>query len=208
MRLSQAQSRKIAAGIILGFFVVGAIFLLSRPKGGAGRAAENIDSTPISVDSQPQPGAAGPGGVLEGFHRVETKNGRPLWEISADRGEYIAASGGVKLFSPKMTLFRGDKPVGVSAGEAIVYLEGAGLRSAELSKSVIIQVDPETTITTELASYDRPSDNIAAPGKVQVTGQMIEVSGGFLRGSVQKNEFTIAGGVQSVIHPDKKSHDQ
>lgn len=202
MRLSQSKSRKLAGAIIGGFFAIGLSFLLARPtnkSGQSGQPTPTQNTLPEDVTQSAQPGA-----VIQGFHRIETKNGKTLWEISADRGEYLASSGGIKLFAPSLSLFRRDEPILVSAGEAVVHIEGAGLRSAELSQGVKIVVDSSTSITTDLASYDRPSDSIASPGGVKIKGAMIEVSGGSLSGSILKDEFTIAGGVESVINPLKR----
>lgn len=203
MRISQSQSRRLAALLVGGFFAVGiAYFLINSATTTTpiGMPAKTINSQEQD-SSKEQSGTA----LLQEFHRTETKDGKPIWEISAKQGQYLSQGGGVKLVAPRLTMFRSaGQTVNVEAETATVFIEGAALKNAELSKAVKITLDSKTSISTELATYDKSIEAIASPGPVKISAEMITISGDSLKGNIANSEFVISGNVDSVINPGSK----
>ena len=115
---------------------------------------------------------------LQDFHRVEVKEGVPVWEVKAKRATYYAAERVTHVNDAAVTIYRSaDSSVTIESRAAKLYMEGDGLTKAELEGNVAVQLDDSIKMRTDLAIYDSNSREITAPGAVTIEGKGFEVRG-------------------------------
>ena len=198
MNITRTQSRLLAAGILASFLLLSAWFLVTkRPDTKKSGATPSVS---VSLNSD-----GGPKVVLGNFERSETKNGKLVWEVKADRGEYITNDNTANLTQVFLTLYKnsGEK-VTIASKEAKLYLDGSALKKADLNGDIVVTLDDETTIRTEIATYNKEEDKVTAPGAVNIEGKRYKVKGTGLVAHVRSKEFSLNGRVETRIDPPTK----
>lgn len=145
--------------------------------------------------------------MLKEFQRAEIRDGRKVWEAKGSQGQYFPENNTARIIDAKVWMYKKDgKVIVLSAGEALLHLQGAGLKGADASKGVTIVYDGKETMQTDSLTYDKEKDFILAPGHVEITGEMIDISGDELQGQLQENNFTLKRNVSTVLKPKGKKN--
>jgi len=213
VRLNRQQSRILAVGIIVGFFVIGGALLSNQRRGmfvpPVEPVAEPARSEPLPPEVQssaaptPTPDDTGAVHVLNEFHRSESKNGKKLWEITGARAEYLMKENAARLTDAKLSLYRpDDQTVQIEAQHALLHLNGSSFTKLEASGAVVLKRGAEFTLKTELATYDGESQVVHAPGAVTILNGRLEILGEDLTAHVQDESMHLARNVRTTIHPE------
>ncbi len=197
MNITRSQSILLAVAGLVVFFAVGVLFSLSNPKGVVQSARE------VKLAMDPEDGA---NIRLNDFQRSETKDGKKVWEVKGKVGEYFPERNLVKVKGADLWLYRKDgEVIHLVAEDAIVELEGNSLRSADLRKNVVVDIQSRgAIIETEHAVYSKADDIVRAPGRVKFRSKMMDLVGTSLIAHVGARELTLEQQVESVVRREKK----
>ena len=195
--LTRRQSLSIGIGAIALFFGLGVVMLQNdKPKAtkvGSGEAAV-VDSA-----EQVQNANLESRFTLQRFHRSEVKNGKKVWEVEADKGQYDPQTNSAKLESATVQLFKDDGIVTMKAPKAILYLDGTALKSATASDGVVITYDDKLKIETNSATYDKVNNSVTSDDFVKITSESMEISGTGLSADTITKEFTLKKNIETII---------
>ena len=138
---------------------------------------------------------------LDQFHRVEIKEGRPVWEISAKDAKYYPREFVTHVNEAKLKIFR-DKEgdIEVRSAAARLYLGGTALTRAVLDGDIKITIENGMKVSTQSAEFDAAARVFSAPGEVSVSGDGFDVSGNEFRFDVEQGLFTFANNVRCVFN--------
>jgi len=207
VRLSQKQSVIIGTGSIVMFFILGIALLQQDQLPDEETAAENKSQelkaeSQSASESQPEE-TSGPRLTLDKFHRSETREGKKIWEVRADHGEYYPATGIATINKAVLHIFNETEgAVELNAGSATLHISGNTLSKAEAFNGVEIRYDNDIAMVTETATYEMDQNIISAPGHVHISSERFEVSGYILRANVESQEFTLHKNVKSILKPN------
>jgi len=140
---------------------------------------------------------------IQNFHRVKVKDGRTVWEITADDAQYYEDDNQIIVHEPRLTFFLkdGDRPCRVSGSEGRLSLDGREIDSVRLGGGVSVELD-ELVLRTDEATYDRERDLITSPGVVTVRSHAVEVRGQGMEISVGPQQLRLLGEVHTTVRSD------
>jgi LPS export ABC transporter protein LptC len=114
---------------------------------------------------------------IRDFHRVVTRNGQRLLEVSAKEASYFKGERGVEIVEPKLVFYDdGEKTGWISGKRGRVYLAGNDVESVELSGAVELKL-AQFEVTAEKLVYRRDEDLIIAPGHAVIRSAELVLSG-------------------------------
>jgi LPS export ABC transporter protein LptC len=208
MHISRKQSLVIAVGTLFLFFVISILGL--QPKASL-KAKQKPIPTPVSTVASPAPETNTVGTpsdskfTLKEFHRSEVRDGKKLWEIFGSEGQLMPEQNAVRILRTKLSLFRPDgTQIDMTANEAVVVLQGAGIAAAELNGAVEVVKDKTYRLKTEKLVYHKAANEVSPPVLVQISGPLLSVQGMGLKGDLIKNNFVLTKNVKSKISPGEK----
>jgi LPS export ABC transporter protein LptC len=138
---------------------------------------------------------------IRDFHRVKVDNGRKVWEVSATEAQYYEDEEMVVVKQPMVSFFLDDgRVIALRGNEGKVYLGGRDLQLVELIGDIHVQLG-DYALRADHASYDRRSDVILAPGKVEISGDTFDVRGEQMEVGVGSQRLKLSGGVETTLRP-------
>lgn len=138
---------------------------------------------------------------IRDFHRVKVDNGRKVWEVSAKEAQYYDDEEMVVVKEPMVSFFLEDgRVVALRGKEGKVFLGGRDLQLVELTGDIDVQLG-DYALRAQYASYDRRTDAIVAPGKVEINGDTFDVRGEQMEISVGSQRLKLSGGVETTLRP-------
>jgi len=140
---------------------------------------------------------------IQNFRRVKVKDGRTVWEITADDAQYFEDDNQIIVHEPRLTFFLkdGDRPCRVTGSEGKLSLDGRDIESVTLGGGVSVELD-ELVLETDEATYDRERDLITSPGAVTVRSHAVEVRGQGMEISVGPQQLRLLGEVHTTVRSD------
>ena len=93
----------------------------------------------------------------------------------------------------------------LNSSSARLYLEGDSLAKAELEGDIVVAVDKDVTVKTDLATYDAAAREISAPGPVVIQGKGFEVKGVGLDFAIDEQIVKLSDDVYSYFEPDAEA---
>lgn len=210
--LTRKQSITLGVGLLGAFFLVSALLVSSNtakrvPSSATTLTKESVGGTLPEGTEATTSGTPGIGSafVLNEFKRNLVRDGKVVWEIVGKKGEYAPGSNVAEIQSPELTMStqNGD-PAFLSAGRALLTMNGAELAKADLFDDVLLRYKNETTLRTSRASYDKSTETVTVPVHVEIENGTGTTSGDSLVGNIITKEFTIEGGVRTVIKPQRQ----
>jgi LPS export ABC transporter protein LptC len=140
---------------------------------------------------------------IQNFRRVKVKDGRTVWEITADDAQYYAEQDEIVVREPKLTLFfeDGRRQAQVTGAEGRLTLDGRELRAVTLRGGVDVKLD-ELALRTEEATYDRDRDLITSSSEVTIRGRTLDVQARGMEVAVGPQQVRLMQDVRTVVHPD------
>ncbi len=206
--LTRKQSITLGIGLLGLFFLISVSLVVWNsskrvPTSSSSLTRESIGST-LSEDSATPSSGVGSAFVLNQFKRNLVKDGRVVWEIVGQKGEFSPGSNVAEIQSPELTLAtKNGDPATVTAGKAVLTMNGTELGKADLFDNVILRYKNETTLRTSQASYDKSTETVTVPVYVEIENGTGFTSGNSLVGNIITKEFTLEGGVKTIIQPQK-----
>jgi len=139
---------------------------------------------------------------IQNFRRVKVKDGRTVWEITADDAQYFEDDNQIIVHEPRLTFFlKDDRPCRVTGSEGKLSLDGRDIESVTLGGGVSVELD-ELVLETDEATYDRERDLITSPGAVTVRSRSLEVRGKGMEISVGPQQLRLLGDVHTTVRSD------
>ena len=139
---------------------------------------------------------------IQNFRRVKVKDGRTVWEITADDAQYFEDDNQIIVHEPRLTFFlKDDRPCRVTGSEGKLSLDGRDIESVTLGGGVSVELD-ELVLETDEATYDRERDLITSPGVVTVRSHAVEVRGQGMEISVGPQQLRLLGEVHTTVRSD------
>ena len=143
--------------------------------------------------------------TMNRFERHEIRDGKKLWEITAEKGRYLPQANSAELEQSKLLFYRKDNSViQLTSSNARIIFAGTELKRAEVSGGVELIYNEKVKITSENAVYDKIEDKISVPGEVVIVSENVDLSGKELTAYVSRHEVFLARDVSTVIKPKKK----
>ena len=138
---------------------------------------------------------------IRNFHRVITREGRKVLEVSAREASYFKNDKAIEIVEPKVIFYEGGERAGeVSADKGRLYLDGTDVQSVEVSGGVLFEIG-RLRVRTEKLTYDRASNNITAAGEAEVEAAELSLSGTGLVVNMLERSVVIGSGVKMTLHP-------
>ncbi len=211
MRIDRKQSILLALLLFGGFALTTALILNSdRTQLGQSPESQVSDSqasnspnsetnNSVPVDKRPNDGA---NFAMNDFHRVEMRDGKKIWEVTASRGQYFPANNSALVDKAHLVIFKKDGSIiELNAGSATLFLDGASLSKAEASQGVKLQLDQDTVLTSDTANFDRIKNTVLVPGNVEINNSRMNLKGKKLEADLTKEEFRIFNDVDTTVLP-------
>lgn len=129
---------------------------------------------------------------LQQFHRVEVKDGRPSWEITAKEARYFPDEGITLVSDAELLLFGNrNSRTRIRAKDATLAVAGSELLHADLRGSVVFSMDDSVFVECEAAAYDVKSETLNVPNEVKISGVGYEVTGQGMNANLRTRQLVI-----------------
>ena len=199
MYLTRSQSRWLAFSVLGIFFLV--VLLLSQRQ--TFRTAKMPERpTPTAAETPAQSGNSA--FIMNKFQRSETKDGKTLWEVTAEHGQYYPESSKASLELADLVVYQKDgKKVRLKAKVAELKIAAGALTEAKGSGGVEVDFNGEALLKTETAIFDRAKNSVSTPTKVVISGERLDLSGDLLNAELDSQTIRVTGHVKTIIKPKK-----
>jgi len=138
---------------------------------------------------------------IRNFHRVITREGRKVLEVSAREASYFKNDKAIEVLEPKVIFYEGGERVGeVSAAKGRLYLEETEVQSVEVSGNVLFELG-RLSITTDNLTYDRATSHITARGAARVEAAELDLTGTGVTVDMVERSVVIGSGVSMTLRP-------
>jgi LPS export ABC transporter protein LptC len=139
---------------------------------------------------------------IQNFHRIEIRDGKKAWELTADEAQYLQERDQVVVRNPRTTLYMKDgEKVTVSGNNGTVeFANGTDLRRAVLHDSVEVHLRG-FIVRADEAVYERSTEQIVAKGPVTIVGTELQVAGNDMIVYVKDSRFALGKSVRVTLLP-------
>lgn len=138
---------------------------------------------------------------IRNFHRVITREGRKVLEVSATEASYFKNDKAVEIVEPKVVFYEGGERVGeVSADKGRLFLDGTEVQQVEVSGNVLFEIG-RLRVSTEALHYDRANNRVTSPGPARVEAAELSLSGTGMTVDMLERSVVIASGVKMTLRP-------
>ena len=138
---------------------------------------------------------------IRNFHRVITREGRKVLEVSATEASYFKNDKAVEIVQPKVVFYEKGERVGeVSADKGRLYLDGTDVQSVEVTGNVLFEIG-RVKVSTEVLNYDRATNHVTAPGLAHVEAAELSLTGTGMTVDMLERSVVIPAGVKMTLRP-------
>lgn len=138
---------------------------------------------------------------IRNFHRVITREGRKVLEVSAKEASYFKNDKAVEIVEPRVIFYEGGERAGeVSAERGRLYLDGTEVLAVEVTGKVLFELG-RMKVTAENLSYDPEGGQIAVRGEARLDAAEMALSGTDLVVDVVKRTLVIGSNVKMTLRP-------
>jgi LPS export ABC transporter protein LptC len=114
---------------------------------------------------------------IRDFHRVVTRNGEKLLEVSAKEASYFRDTSAVEIVEPRVVFFdRGEQVGEIAGGRGTLLLDDGDVATVEVVNGVHLQF-VKFDIRADSAFYDRHAKVVVTHGSATLSSDEFEVSG-------------------------------
>ena len=209
-RFSRRQSIVVAILLISVFILASSLLSGSKNTGRISKLAQELEIRPTTdtePNEAPTPGLSiGADFTLNNFERSEIKDGKKVWEIKAEKGQYFPQTNSADISNATIWFYKpnGDS-MEIIAKRGKIYLNGPSLEKAEASEQVSMKFNQNITIESLSAVYDKATNNVHIDGPVKVFNDRIQINGQGLDADLTGQSFRLLQNVETVIQPEKRS---
>lgn len=206
-QISRGQRVILISGIVAVSVYFGIVFYrsgsLENEKNSSGEILQEVNKAVTEVVTNV--GQEDSGLFLQDFHRVEVRDGKPVWEVKAKSARYFRTEDLALVNDLALIVYKAkETSVKIQANAAKLYLNTDALKRAELEGSITVDLDQTLQVKTEMATYRKDKNSVIAPGAVKIVGKGYEISGGKMRVSLENQVVELSDGVQSVFSQAEK----
>jgi LPS export ABC transporter protein LptC len=140
---------------------------------------------------------------IRNFRRVKVKDGRTVWEITADEAQYRKEEEQIFVVEPRVTFYLEDedREARLRGTTGTIHLtDGRELVSVVLDGDVVVQLD-DLELRTTAASYEQATDRITAPGDVAIKGRRLDLRARGMEVDVTPQNMRLLDDVHTVLAP-------
>ena len=142
---------------------------------------------------------------IQDFHRLEVKDGRPVWEIRARDANYFHLQATTHVNDATVTVYRPkQRSVTIHADVGRLSINGSTLLAAVLEGHVTVAVEDSLTAEAQHAEYQATSRVITAPDQVKIVGNGYQVSGEGMEMQIDTENIKIQRNAVSRFDPGAK----
>lgn len=140
---------------------------------------------------------------MQFFKRVKVKDGRTVWEITADDAQYFEKDNAVVVRKPRVTfsIDDGARTGELTGTEGRLVLVDRELESMVLRGTVVLKLD-DMVLNAAEATYDRTRDLITVPGDVTITGRELDLQAHGMEVDVTPQLVRFQSEVRTVLKDD------
>jgi LPS export ABC transporter protein LptC len=132
---------------------------------------------------------------IRDFHRVVTRRGEKILEISAREASYYRDRAAIEIVEPRLVFFHQGERVGsIEADKGTLVIDNTELASADLAGNVRLTLT-KFEIAADSMRYDRPQQKIQARGVTKVASPEIELEGRDMLFDLRAQKLTVDSGV-------------
>jgi len=132
---------------------------------------------------------------IRDFHRVVTRRGEKILEISAREASYYRDRAAIEILEPRLVFFHQGERVGsIEADKGTLVIDNTELTSADLAGNVRLTLT-KFAIAADSMRYDRPQEQIQARGVTKVASPEIELEGRDMLFDLRAQKLTVGAGV-------------
>lgn len=138
---------------------------------------------------------------IRNFHRVITREGRKVLEVSATEASYFKNDKAVEIIAPKVVFYeKGERAGEVSADKGRLYLDGTEVQQVEVTGNVLFEMG-RLKVTTDVLHYDRAANLVTAPGLARMEAAELSLSGTGMTVDMLERSVVIPSGVKMTLRP-------
>jgi LPS export ABC transporter protein LptC len=142
---------------------------------------------------------------IRGFHRVVTRDGKKLLEVSAKEAAYFRDDTAVQILEPKLLFFDDGEQVGSIAGNrGRLVLDGNDVDNVQLTGAVRV-VLTQFEIRAEDIIYERKRDLIIATGAALVQSDEVVLKGANMTFDLAAKSLTVDQSVDMTLRQTRVS---
>lgn len=195
--------------LLVGLFLCGSFILFSLVSRSKSRSSILGPTSVFSGGAVPSAGEAAeqaPSKIhLQEFHRVEVKDGVPIWEVKAEEAKHFPEENLIHVNKAYLKIYRkGESPVEISSKAARLFADATSLKTAVLEGDISVKIDTSLEVDAQLATFDVSSQLITAPDSVKVRGPGYEIEGDGMKFLVDKRQFELARNVRSRFEQNQR----
>jgi LPS export ABC transporter protein LptC len=143
---------------------------------------------------------------LRDFHRVVTRDGKKLLEVSAKEASFFRDTSAVEIIAPSVRFFDEGEQVGeISGGRGTLVLDDGAVSSVEVTEGVRLAF-VQFEITADGAFYDREADLVITQGRATLKSDEFEVSGKGMTVDLAAETLRISDGVAMKVFRTTRPH--
>lgn len=143
---------------------------------------------------------------LKDFRRVQTEDGRTVWEVSADDARYFAEDDIVIVRRPLVAWYPEEgRRFGLQGREGRVVLQSGEVRFVEMRGAVEVDL-AEFRVEVEEAVYNHEARRITAPGGIRIAGPFIDARGDDVVVDLEASQLSVLSNVSMTLQPGALTH--
>ena len=144
---------------------------------------------------------------IQGFHRVNVRDGAKVWDLSARQARIQKGQGRILVDGPSLELHDEDwTMVRVRSGRGQVDLKDGDLSRVQLDGGLIVEFDGYR-LESDQGTYLGQSRQIVLARGGSVESTVVDLSGDFILLDLEKSVVGVVGNVVTEFHADRPSGD-
>lgn len=138
---------------------------------------------------------------IRNFHRVITREGRKVLEVSAEEASYFKDDKAVEIVAPRVVFYEdGERAGEVSAERGRLYLDGVDVLAVEVTGKVSFELG-RLRLSAENLAFDKESHLIKVHGEARVEAAEMTLSGADLSVDMLERTVVIGSNVRMTLRP-------
>ncbi|HYB98211.1 MAG TPA: LPS export ABC transporter periplasmic protein LptC [Candidatus Limnocylindrales bacterium] len=189
------MNRRLWRFVLAGLLVAGLV-AVGLSMGRPGRLESVLDASRFTAEALPQ--------LLQrirNFHRVITREGRKVLEVSASEASYYKNDKAIEIIEPKVVFYEGGERAGeVAADKGRLYLDGTDVQAVEVMGKVRFELG-RLRLEAENLSYERATNRILVRGRADLEAAEMSLSGTDLTIDMVERHVVMNGDVSMTLRP-------
>ena len=137
---------------------------------------------------------------IRDFHRVVTRNGERLLEVSAKEASYFRDERGIEIIEPNLIFYDdGEKAGWISGDRGELIIEGNDVETVEMLGDVQLTLAQFEVTSTRLI-YERVANIITAPGYAEIRSPELVLKGEGLTLDLDSRTLRVDAEVDMTLH--------